>query len=189
MSAATTEWTTVKQRKMWTPPITSSRLRREDATHPYLPSRQQETSTKKKAPEFPALPGVKPAASAAAGAGTGLNFKEMARDSAARFEREEAFRLAEKERMAREVSQAEIDRRRLLSRIPTRCYDDGPSDDYDPPEDDEYDEEYNYNENNYEQRGYDGGEDEETEDTTEENTVGYSYYAAQGMRRGQNEFW
>lgn len=185
MSVAT-EWTTVQHKKKWAP-MTSSSLQREDATHPRFPSRQE--APKKKPAEFPSLPGSKAVAVAEAPA-AGLNFKEMARSSAARFEREEAARLAEQARMGRVVSHEEIAHRRTLSYIPTRCYDDGPTD-YDPPEEDEYDEGA-YEETNYDEANY--GEDTgnyqaEEEEATGETATGYSYYAANGMRRGRNEFW
>jgi hypothetical protein len=164
--------------------MTSSGLQREDATHPRIPSRQE--APKKKPVEFPSLPGSK--AQPVAGAGTGLNFKEMARSSAARFERDEAARLAEQARMGHAVSYEEIAHRTFLSHIPTRCYDDGPSE-YDPPEEDEYDEgayEESNEETNY---GEETGEYRAEEEATGETATGYSYYAANGMRRGQNEFW
>jgi hypothetical protein len=179
MSAAT-EWTTVQYKKKWAP-MTSSGLQREDATHPRIPSLQE--APKKKPTEFPSLPGSKPVAGASAAA-AGLNFKEMAHSSAARFEREEAARLAEQDRMGRAVSHEEIAHRTFLSHIPTRCYDDGPSE-YDPPEEDEYDED-GYEENNY---GEETGEYRAEEEATGETATGYSYYAANGMRRGRNEFW
>ena len=212
MSAAITEWTTVTPRKTWAAaPITSSGLRRVNAEHPDFSPPQ--APVKKKEEEFPALPGVKRPAAASAAAGAGLNFKEMARESAARFERDEAFRLAEQARMAREVTQAEIDRRRVLSRIPTRSHDDGPSD-YDPPEEEE---EGYYEDSGYEESGYEEETDEARMSPTymeyrqervreelqvigriaqrwadeegEDAPPSYSYYAANGMRRGHNEFW
>ena len=191
MSAAITEWTTVKQRKTWAPPMTSSGLRRVNAEHPHFTPRQE--PPKKKEAEFPALPGAKKPVVA----GTGLNFKEMARESAARFERDEAFRLAEQARMARAVTHEEIEHRRILSRIPTRRYDDGPED-YDPPEKDEegyYEgggyERSGYEDSGYDESTYDGGHQETGygEENAEETANGYSYYAANGMRRGRYEFW
>jgi hypothetical protein len=130
--------------------MTTSGLRREDATHLNIPSR-----TSKPKDEFPKLGALAPKKVPT------LNFKAMATEASVRFARQEAEAAAEEirrkeeqERMARYVSHAELLNRRRLASIPTHCYDDGP-DDYDPPEEDDLDADaYGFAES-YEFRGYD----------------------------------
>lgn len=167
---AKTEWTTVERKKVWAAPMTSSGLRQEK---PRL-----ESCAVKPKEEFPALGGSAPQKK------TTLNFKAMATDASARFARqeaeaaaEEAYRLAEQERMGRYVSQAELIHRSRLATIPTRCYDDGP-DDYDPPEETDG---YGFS-TSYEYRDYE-------ESAEADNSEEFNAHLAVDRRAGDKSNW
>ena len=206
---ATTTWTTVERKKVWPAPMTATRLQRLPAYHPDMPpmrSLPREDASHPRMParsEWPSLGSMASAHSqwpsggsmAPAPAVPKLDFKAMATDATARFARQEAEAAAaaaetrrreEQDRMGRFVSHAEIEHRRRLASIPTRCYDDGP-DDYDPPEEDDLETDAYGCPTSYEYRGYDYERPDDREEDDEEEE--FNAQLAITRRAGDKSDW
>ena len=184
--SAQTEWTFIKNKKTWGPPMMSSGLRRADAEHPQIPSRTKE--------QFPTLGSAVQTAKPSA-----LNFKTMATDATIRFAREEeeaaaaeCRRIAEEARITSYYSSyEELAHRRFLANIPNRCYDDGPED-YDPPEDegDDYSGvQHNYGYSGRDEENQENQENQEQQEQQDEENNEFNANLAVNRRAGDKSDW